>query len=55
MALFDGKEFVTPEVIQSVAVDVIAHRLVLAPESRFSGMDARETVADIVTNVPAPV
>ena len=55
MALFEGHEFVTPEVIQSVAVDVIAHRLVLAPESKYSGMDARETVAGIIAKVPAPV
>ncbi len=55
MALFEGSEFVTPEVIQSVAVDVIAHRLVLAPESRYSGMDASEAVADIIAKVPAPV
>ncbi len=55
MALFEGDEFVTPEVIQSVAVDVIAHRLVLAPESRYSGLDARETVSGIIADVPAPV
>ncbi len=55
MALFEGQEFVTPEVIQSVAVDVIAHRLVLAPESKYSGMNARQLVADLIASTPAPV
>jgi len=34
---------------------VIAHRLVLAPESKYSGMDARQIVRDLVAKVPAPV
>ena len=55
MSLFEGREFVTPEAIQSVAVDVIAHRLVLAPESKYSGMDARGMVGELIAKVPAPV
>lgn len=55
ISLFEAREFVTPEVIQSVAVDVIAHRLVLAPESKYSGLDARQIVADLVRNTPVPV
>ncbi len=54
ISLFEGREFVTPEVIQSVAEDVIAHRLVLAPESKYSGMDARQIVRDLVAKVPVP-
>jgi len=37
LALFDGADFVTPEQIQSLAMPVIAHRLVLEPQ-RFSGV-----------------
>ncbi len=55
ISLFEGREFVTPEVIQSVAIDVIAHRLVLAPESKYSGMDARQTVAGLIAKIPVPV
>lgn len=55
ISLFEGREFVTPETIQSVAVDVIAHRLVLAPESKYSGMDARGMVTELIAKVPAPV
>ena len=55
LALFEGKDFVSPETIQAVAVDVIAHRLVLAPESRYSGISARQIVADIIGQTPVPV
>jgi len=55
VSLFEAREFVVPEVIQSVAVDVIAHRLVLAPESKYSGQDARQIVAELVQNTPVPV
>ncbi|MFN9024854.1 MAG: AAA family ATPase, partial [Akkermansiaceae bacterium] len=55
ISLFEGREFVTPEVIQAIATDVIAHRLVLAPESKFSGVNARQIVADLIKNTPVPV
>ncbi len=55
LALFDGLEFVTPEQIQELAVPVIAHRLVMQPQARFSGLTARSVVEDVVrkTKVPA--
>jgi MoxR-like ATPase len=53
-ALFDGFDFVTPEQIQKLAVPVIAHRLVLEPQARFSGVTARGVVGDIVKKLPVP-
>jgi len=55
LALFDGLEFVTPEQIQELAGPVIAHRLVMQPQARFSGQTARGVVDEIVkrTRVPA--
>jgi MoxR-like ATPase len=53
-ALFDGLEFVTPEQIQKLAVPVIAHRLVLEPQSRFSGVTARGVVEDALKKLPVP-
>lgn len=55
LALFEGREFVTPETIQTLAADVIAHRLVLNPDARFSGMTGRKLVDDILREVPVPV
>lgn len=55
LAVFEGKDFVSPESIQSVAADVIAHRLVLAPEAKYSGSSARQIVADLIESTPVPV
>jgi MoxR-like ATPase len=55
MAVFSGEHFVTPELIQSVAADVIAHRMVLAPEARYSGSSARQIVRDLIEKTPVPV
>jgi MoxR-like ATPase len=53
-AMFDGTDFVTPEHIQEVAVSVIAHRMVLDPQARFSGETEEGIVEDILKTVPAP-
>jgi MoxR-like ATPase len=42
LALFDGLDFVSPEHIHEVATPVIAHRLVLEPQAKFSGMTTRK-------------
>jgi len=54
LALFDGLEFVTPEQIQELAVPVIAHRLVMQPQARFSGLTARSVVEDVVKKIKVP-
>ena len=55
LALFDGLEFVTPEQIQELAGSVIAHRIVMEPQARFTGLTARGVVEEILkkTKVPA--
>jgi len=53
-ALFDGFDFVTPEQLQKLAVPVIAHRLVLEPQARFSGVTARSVVEGILKKLPVP-
>jgi MoxR-like ATPase len=54
LAVFRGEDFVSPELIQSVAADVIAHRLVLAPEAKYSGASPRQIVADLIEQTPVP-
>ena len=55
LALFDGLDFVTPEQIHELAVPVIAHRLVMQPQARFSGKTARAVVEEVLkrTKIPA--
>jgi len=54
LALFEDRDFVTPEQIQSLAVPVIAHRLVLEPQARFSGVTAPGVVEEIIQRLPVP-
>jgi len=54
LALFDGLEFVTPEQVQELAVPVIAHRMVLEAQARFSGLTGRGIVEEILKKMPVP-
>ena len=54
LALFDGEDFVTPERVQEIATPVIAHRLVMDPQARYSGHDAAGVVAQVLQQVPVP-
>ena len=55
LSLFDGLDFVTPDQIRLLATPVIAHRLVMDPQARFSGLNGRGVVEEILrkTKVPA--
>ena len=55
IALFDGQEFVTPENIQEIAVPVVAHRVVMDPQARFSGITAQSIVEDILKTTSVPI
>ena len=54
LALFEGREFVTPEHIQQLAGPVLAHRIVLDPQSRFSGSTPQSVIQQILARQPAP-
>jgi MoxR-like ATPase len=54
LAFFDGLDFITPEQIQELAVPAIAHRLVMEPQARFSGLTAQAVVEEVVKKTPVP-
>lgn len=54
LALFDDVAFVTPDHIQEIAVPVIAHRLMLNSQARFSGRTEKSVVEDILKTVAVP-
>jgi MoxR-like ATPase len=54
-ALAEGREFVVPDDVKDVAVPVLAHRLILAPEARSAALGADELVADALAHTPVPV
>ena len=53
-ALFDGIDFVTPDLIQELAPLVLCHRLALRAEARFSGAAATTLVAELLAQTPVP-
>jgi MoxR-like ATPase len=54
LAFFDNLDYVTPEKIQELAMPVIAHRLVMEPQARFSGLTARGVVEEVVRKIKVP-
>lgn len=54
IAAFDGMSFVTPDHVHELAVPLIAHRLVMEQQARFSGQTAEGVVTDILKKTPVP-
>jgi MoxR-like ATPase len=54
-ALVVRRDYVVPEDVQALAVPVLAHRLILAPESRATGVPAEEIVSEALAATPVPV
>ena len=53
-ALLAGRGFVTPDDVKSVAVAVLAHRLVVDVERSLRGATPEAVVAAILAQVPVP-
>jgi MoxR-like ATPase len=54
-ALVERRDFVVPEDVLALAVPVLAHRLILAPEARATGVTVEEVVGEAIDATPAPV
>jgi MoxR-like ATPase len=54
-AASQGRDFVLPDDIKSLAPVVLAHRIVLSPEARARGIEDTAVIADLLNRVPVPV
>ena len=54
-AVAAGRDYVLPEDVQAVAVQVLAHRLIVAPETRAAGTTGDDAVRDALDQTPVPV
>jgi MoxR-like ATPase len=54
LAVLDGIDFVTPDLVHELVVPALAHRLVLDSEARFGGLSPEVVVQRAVDGVPAP-
>jgi len=53
-AVAAGREYVLPEDVRALAVPVLAHRLILAPEARAVGATGADAVEDALRETPVP-
>ncbi|MEY9946089.1 AAA family ATPase [Kitasatospora sp. GAS1066B] len=53
-AVLDGRDFLTPEDVKSVAVPALAHRVTLKPELWVRQVDSDDVLAALVAQVPTP-
>jgi MoxR-like ATPase len=54
-ALSEGRTFVSPDDVKACAEPVLAHRLILAPEARASGLAGGDLVREALEHTPVPV
>jgi MoxR-like ATPase len=54
-ALADGREYLLPDDVKAVAAPVLAHRLIVAPEARSSGLTGQQVVSEVLEKTPVPV
>ncbi|MGE3538289.1 MAG: AAA family ATPase [Candidatus Tectimicrobiota bacterium] len=53
-ALLAGRPYVTPHDLKMVAVAALAHRLVLAPKARYTGVRKEAVIEELLTTVAVP-
>jgi MoxR-like ATPase len=54
-ALAAARTFLEPDDVKAVAVPVLAHRLILAPEARSTGLTGEQIVQETLEKTPVPV
>lgn len=54
-AAVEGRDFVLPDDVKTMARYVLPHRLILSTQSRLRGRDADDLLADVLERVPVPI
>jgi len=53
-AVLDGRDFVTPDDVQRIALPALRHRIALAPDVQMEGHSAEQALAALLSAVDAP-
>lgn len=53
-AAAEGRHYVVPEDIKNVAMNVLAHRVIVEPEAELRGITPRDLIAEVLAAVPVP-
>jgi MoxR-like ATPase len=54
VALFDGRNYTTPDDIKRVALPALRHRVALAPDAMLEGRTVNEVLNAVIAATPAP-
>ena len=55
LAYIEGRNYVLPDDVKSITLDILAHRLVLSAEARIEGKQKEDVVQEILHHVNIPV
>lgn len=53
-AIASGRNYVTPDDVRDLAVAVLAHRVIVDPESDFAGVKAEDIISGILVDIAPP-
>jgi MoxR-like ATPase len=54
MAFLNGRHFVVPQDVKSVALDVLRHRVVVTYEAEAEGVSSESVIATLLNALPVP-
>jgi len=53
-ALLNGRDFVLPDDVKAISIEVLAHRLTLSAESELEGLNAKRIIENLLSKIEAP-
>jgi MoxR-like ATPase len=53
-AVLEGRDYVTPDDVKTLAEATLAHRLIISPAARIKNVDSRHVVKELLRSVPVP-
>jgi MoxR-like ATPase len=54
LALLNGRDYVTPDDIKTLAEPVLAHRIMVTPSARINNVNATSVIHEILDTIPVP-
>jgi|TARA_B110000881_G_C18594911_1_gene530560 MoxR-like ATPase len=54
-AAIDGRDYVVPDDVKNIALQIVSHRIVMKPEAKIRGITGMHIVRKILSEVPVPV
>ncbi len=53
-SLLDGRDYVVPDDIKSLAYPTLGHRIIISPSAQVRSIDARQVIEDVLDQAPVP-